>query len=275
MRRDSSDFYVYVADHPVTGEPVYVGKGRGKRKDQHNAAALSGKHSNPHLANIIRKHGPLDFVVVRSGLSEVEAFETEVALIAHFGRTNNKTGSLSNKTNGGDGATGIIMTVEARAKLRAAHLGKTLTAEHRAKVSAAGKGRKYSAEVRAKMSETQRNRVLSPEAKANIIARHKGKFVSDETRKRISAAQKARPRTEADRETLRKMHAANIGVVPTKEHRAKISAALKARMLALSPEERAKIAQKHIGWKQPKEAKAKISAARRRLTRGDMDDLFA
>jgi hypothetical protein len=174
MSRDSRDFYVYVADHPVTGEICYVGKGKGKRKDQHNAAALSGKHSNPHLANIIRKHGPLDFVIVREGLSESEAFETEVALIAYFGRTNNKTGCLSNKTDGGDGATGLIVSVEARAKLRAAHLGKIHTPEHRAKVSAAGKGRKYSTEVRARMSEAQRNRVLSPQAKANISARHKG-----------------------------------------------------------------------------------------------------
>ena len=263
-------FYVYVADHPVTGEPCYVGKGKGKRAKQHNSAAMSGKHSNPHLANIIRKHGPLDFTIVRDGLSEAEAFETERALIAQFGRSNNGTGTLANKTDGGEGGAGIVMSASARAKLSAAHTGKILSEAHRQKLSRAFKGKKLSPERRAKMSETQRRRVLSPEALASISAAHKGKVISEEQRAKMSERQKARG---ANPEALAKMHASNIGRHPSQETRAKLSAAAKHKMQ--DPVFREKVRAGRLGKTHSKAAKAKISAARRRCINGDMADLFA
>ena len=262
----------------MSGLPCYVGKGKGKRRQQHNAAALSGRHTNPILTAVIRKYGPLDFVPVLEGLTESEAFEAERALIAKHGRRNNRTGSLCNLTDGGEGASGLVISSEARAKMRAAKIGKKLTAEHVAKVSAQLKGRKLSAEKRHAMKLVQHARLWTDEERARTSAVHKGKVVSEATRKRISAAQKARWQASPDLERMHKMQQANVGRKATPEHKAKCAAAFKLRMAnateadryrwgknrrgkSLSPEARAKISAARKGQRLSEESKAKISAS--------------
>ena len=100
-------FYVYLLSRPWNGEPCYVGKGKGKRRMKH--AAMGEAHDNKHLANIFAKaarHGlQVDCIVLRDGLCEQEAFQTEIDLIAALGRRDLKTGPLVNKTDGGEGAS--------------------------------------------------------------------------------------------------------------------------------------------------------------------------
>ena len=75
------DFYVYIWFRPWDGSPCNVGKGRGKRYREW------WRPSNPRLVAIIRKAGgSLPSVIIRDGLTEAEAFETERALIAAIGR---------------------------------------------------------------------------------------------------------------------------------------------------------------------------------------------
>lgn len=190
MAEDRS-FYVYVADHPVTGEPIYVGKGKGRRFAQHNPAAMAGKHVNRYLTNVIKKYGPVAFVIVQNGLTENEAFALERELIAKYGRVDIGTGTLSNRTDGGDGTTGYKHTAEWVAACREWNKRRVLTPESRARMSAASKGRKASAETRAKLSAFQRSRPKpSAETIRKMVESQRGRTYSVETRAKMSAARR-------------------------------------------------------------------------------------
>lgn len=235
MSRDPRHFYVYVADHPVTGEPVYVGKGKNRRFAQHNPAALNGKHVNRYLTNIIRKHGPLEFVVVRDGLSESEAFEAEMALIAQFGRVDIGTGTLSNRTNGGDGTCGYKHTPEWIAAARVQQKGRLVSAETRAKIGAATRGRKITSETRQRLSAAQKGKTKSPEAARKMAEAQRGRTYSPET--------------------IAWMSAAKMGTKQSSEHRANIGAALRGRVH--TPESRANMS---AGIRRSRSAKKPIAS---------------
>jgi len=182
-----SDFYCYVGFHPKTGEPLYVGKGRGQRILAHNWDAARGDHSNTHLANVFKKYGQIEFVKVRENLTEEEAFETEKALIEHFGRVNSGTGILCNRSDGGDGNPGVIPIAMILAAA-IANRGRALSKDHckqlsdaqtkvmsdpkvRARTSAALMGITRSAETRKKMSDHEKTQEHRDKVTATIRAR--------------------------------------------------------------------------------------------------------
>jgi hypothetical protein len=101
---------VYVYFRPDTGQPCYVGKGRGRRWKAHN----QHRSANPHLRNIVRKYGEVPCVKIRTGLTEADAFTIETAFIKAIGR--GADGPLVNLTDGGEGSTGWIAPAETRAK---------------------------------------------------------------------------------------------------------------------------------------------------------------
>lgn len=123
------DFYVYALFRPDTGQPFYIGKGRGDRCHDHTRKPARQKNS--HKAAIIRNaHAAgLEVPVVRiaTGLSSSEALATEMAFIAAIGRK--PAGPLVNLTDGGDGFRGLRRTAEHKAKIGAAHKGKTISPE--------------------------------------------------------------------------------------------------------------------------------------------------
>jgi hypothetical protein len=98
-------FYVY-AYLREDGTPYYIGKGKGNR-----AWVL---HSN----NIIVPDKCL-ITICESNLSELGAFALERRLINWYGRINNNTGMLMNKSLGGEGSSGYKHTPDAIAKLKA------------------------------------------------------------------------------------------------------------------------------------------------------------
>ncbi len=107
---DSRVFYVYVLFRP-NGTPCYVGKGKDDRW-----LRMRRRH-NKHLSGIIKAAGgEIPSVKVRDGLSEHEAFDIEIALIAAIGREANG-GPLVNLTDGGVWFDGLSSS--ARAQLRA------------------------------------------------------------------------------------------------------------------------------------------------------------
>jgi hypothetical protein len=106
-----SSFYVYVIFRP-DGSPCYVGKGKGNRWRRLR------RRRNPRLERIIAKGArELPIIKIREGLTEAQAFEVEVALIAAIGR--GKNGPLVNMTDGGDGTSGYKRTPEQLARLQA------------------------------------------------------------------------------------------------------------------------------------------------------------
>lgn len=207
----SADFYVYEHWRPDKGECFYVGKGRSYR-----AAVMHGRNSH-HRAIQAKLAGrglrvDVRFVAVR--LTEQDALDLEVRRIAYWRGENKK---LANRTDGGDGVTGLKLSADQREKIslrmggRATRLGAILSAETRRKISIAHLGK----------AGPQLGIPLREETKRKIAATLRGRGAgeknpffgrthSPETRKRISDAKRGkpgRPHTEESRQKIIDGHA--------------------------------------------------------------------
>lgn len=184
MSRNERRFYVYAflrgvdSERGKKGSPYYIGKGSGSRAWSKNR----------------RIKPPIDkskIVLLRSQLTEQEAFDWECIYIAHYGRIDLDTGILRNQSDGGEGASGMIHSEEARLKISAAHKGKIVSQETKNKIrenlqnqcrwkghlnpTAGGDpirgeknpmwGRNHSSESRSKISEKQKAYRATPEGK--------------------------------------------------------------------------------------------------------------
>lgn len=97
-------FYVYKHVRLDTEEVFYIGKGHGRR-------ARRNQGRSKHWHNIVNKHGyRIEFV--DTNLSEAKAFELEMFYINFIGRRDLGTGTLINKTDGGEGNSGRIVSIE-------------------------------------------------------------------------------------------------------------------------------------------------------------------
>jgi hypothetical protein len=149
------------------GTPYYVGKGKGKRAYR--------KGCPPH-----------DRILVQLHPSERDAFAAESFLIAYYGRIDQGTGCLRNRTDGGDNPPsqkGVPKSVEHRRKIGDAHRGKRrlpFSTEWRSKLSEAAKtsqrgnqhnlGHTLSQETRKKLSDSKKGKKKSPEHVAKMLA---------------------------------------------------------------------------------------------------------
>jgi len=206
-------FYVYVLFRPWDGSPCYIGKGCKSRMGDHERYGEA--HYNSHLAAIIKKAAgrELPKIVIRSRLTEDEAFEIEKAFIAAIGRKS-CGGPLANQTDGGDGPSGCIVSKQTREKLSRLHSGRVVSEEtrqkHRERMmgNIFNLGKTRGEETKKKISEANRERKVSPETRAKIAINSKNR--SAETRAKMSAAAKG--------------HKRGLGRVVSVETRAKISA---------------------------------------------------
>jgi hypothetical protein len=153
-------FYVYEHIRLDTNAVFYVGKGKGRR-------CFESRRRNPHWKRIVSKAGGFDVRVVVDGIDEEFAFFTEQELIA---KLKLQGVSLTNMTDGGEGASGYRHTDNAREKfsetmartmetykhiVRARQLGENNSAKKLGvgdKISKALRGRKLSNERKAKSS---------------------------------------------------------------------------------------------------------------------------
>jgi hypothetical protein len=137
--------YVYLRED---GTPYYVGKfsyrGRVFAKRRHRVPVPKD----------------LSLIIIQEFPCEADAFAAEIFLIRYYGRKDNGTGILRNRTNGGEGSSNP--SKETRAKLRAASLGHSVSTETRIKIGAGNKialtGRRIPKATRVRMGITQKVR---------------------------------------------------------------------------------------------------------------------
>jgi hypothetical protein len=98
-----SGFYVY-AYLRSDGTPYYIGKGKGTRA-----------WSKIHSVNL--PNNKENIVILEQNLTEKNAFLVEMHHISLYGRKDVGTGILRNRTNGGDGPSGKMISEETRQKM--------------------------------------------------------------------------------------------------------------------------------------------------------------
>jgi len=194
----SPRFYVYVLCRP-NGKPFYVGKGSGLRHHVHETEARSGCHC--HRCNVIRKiwraGGEVQRYIVFTTNDEAEALAYEIETIALYGRHN-----LTNKTDGGEGASNPSADVRARrsATEKATKSTPEMKALQRARAKAVWANpqnrAKHAAAIStpdalARRGQATRQNWMNPDARERRSAAIRAAFATPEARARRSEVSKA------------------------------------------------------------------------------------
>jgi len=161
------EYYTY-AYLRKDGTPYYIGKGNGRRAYQKQ------KWHNPP------KNGSR-IIFLKQNLTEKNAFKHEIYMISVFGRKDLGTGILRNRTNGGEGVSGLVHTDESKEKMSKASKGNSHF-----------KGKKHTEESKRKNSEAHKGKILSEEHRRKVGEAFKGKILSEEHKRKISEGKKGK-----------------------------------------------------------------------------------
>ena len=138
--------YAYLRED---GTPYYIGKGKENRIYSKQRKVKPPKDKSR-------------VIFLKQNLTEEEAFKHEIYMIYIFGRKDIGTGILVNMTDGGEGASGVVRSLEFKENLRKINKNKTLSKEHKDKLRQANIGKNNpnygkcaSQETKDKMSKSQ------------------------------------------------------------------------------------------------------------------------
>lgn len=172
-------FYVY-AYLRKNGTPYYMGKGKDNRAYEEHRVNNKGVHTPTDKSRII---------FLETNLSEIGALALERRMIKWYGRKDNNTGILRNKTDGGEGFAGLIKSAEHKQKIGLANKGRKLgpqSDEAKKKKSVSGKGkhnnRKLKYKPERKMQQTRVLKVHTKESREKMATSHTGLTQTDETK---------------------------------------------------------------------------------------------
>ena len=232
-------FYVYVYRDPrpmKNNQPVYVGKGTGDRDISHWSRGSHNKPFQDFISHIKRKGLVATCDRVFETDDEAAAFAKEVELITLYGRRDLGTGTLFNRTDGGEGVSGVIWTEEQKTLAGATSKNMWDSPEYRAKVVAAQKAAQSTPEARAMKSANSAEAWASPETRAKREEGIKRARSTDASKAKTSAQAKAQ---WSDPEYAAKQTANNQEIANRAEVKAAKAAATKA--LWADPEWKAKM----------------------------------
>lgn len=119
--------YIY-EDLEFNYEPFYVGKGKNRRYKDHYKLRLNNIGHFYHKLNSMINDGFVpEIIFIKDNMSEDDAFRLEIEMIKKIGKISNNTGTLTNLTDGGEGSSGIIFSIERREHLSKIKTGKKMT----------------------------------------------------------------------------------------------------------------------------------------------------
>jgi len=193
-----TQFYAYIYRDPSrANEPIYVGKGSGRRAWAHLKPIKRRHPFTQRLNKMIRENIQPDIEVI-DAINEDHAFFLEKCLIAVIGRKDLGKGPLLNRTDGGEGNSGRVHTEESRKRMseaqKRAQVHKPQQQPHRieqrkaiafelmkdpdrrAKISASCKQSFSDPEVRARRTESQRKAAATDAGKLQRIMAAKGRI---------------------------------------------------------------------------------------------------
>ncbi len=180
-----SEFVIYALCDPQTNDVFYIGKGTKTRPREHIYEARWSKQSS-HKLNKIRKimlAGMLPLIkIYHQDLNEEDAYRLEMSYISLFGRSDLKTGILTNQNAGG---RGNVEPDEAERLKR-----------HKRKI-----GYKHTKESLIKMRTTPRT-PMSDDTRKALSAQRKGKPKSETHRRNIGLSNKGSTRTEEQKQNI-------------------------------------------------------------------------
>jgi hypothetical protein len=186
--------YAYLRED---GTPYYIGKGRNNRAFKKSKGEIIPPKDKSRI------------IFLKQNLTEEEAFNHEIYMIVVFGRKDLGTGILRNKTNGGDGSSGLVRSKESRRKQSEALKGKLQSEKTKRKRSEALKGqnnpnfgKSFSKETIRKMSEAKKGKSYSEETRRKLSEAKKGKSLSEEHKKKLSEVMKGKLQSEEHKRKL-------------------------------------------------------------------------
>ena len=168
--------------------PYYIGKGKANRINETHNVILPIKERR---------------VMIAENLSEQDAFDLEIELIAKYGRKDLGTGILRNQTDGGDGASGNIHSEESKQKMR----DYALKREYKKKEE----GWEYPESARKAISEMQKGVPKPKEWVDNVAAALNNRTEEEkaEWKEKIAATKRGKPRSEETKAKLSAFNKAN------------------------------------------------------------------
>jgi hypothetical protein len=185
--QEDNNYYVY-AYLRKDGTPYYIGKGSGNR-------AYSKNHS-VYVPKDKRK-----IVFISTELSELWALALERRFIRWYGRKDLSSGILRNKTDGGEGVSGLSHSEETKQKISKANSGRSMkpvSEETKQKIREIRTGKTHSEETKQKMRK--------PKKPSSVETQRKP--FSEETKQKMKEAKLGKTRKPFSEETKQKMRLA-------------------------------------------------------------------